>query len=122
MKVNKITFSQIQLAWHIQQMTSAYIHAEQHIIKKLADGIDITGASEVDIHPEIPGLLEEVQQVEFMYDAFGNARTVTPKDKLKEKLDALEIQGNKLLEQEKYELFIELKEIYEKYKQEYDRL
>ena len=80
---------------------------------KLADGIDITGASEVT---------EEVQQVEFMYDAFGNARTITPKDKLKEKLDALEIQGNKLLEQEKYELFIELKEIYEKYKQEYDRL
>jgi preprotein translocase subunit SecF len=113
MKVNKITFSQIKLAWHIQQMTSAYIHAEQHIIKKLADGIDITGASEVT---------EEVQQVEFMYDAFGNARTITPKDKIKEKLDALEIQGNKLLEQEKYELFIELKEIYEKYKQEYDRL
>ena len=113
MKVNKITFSQIQLAWHIQQMTSAYIHAEQHIIKKFADGIDITGASEV---------AEEVQQVEFMYDAFGNAKTITPKDKIKEKLDALEIQGNKLLEQEKYELFIELKEIYEKYKQEYDRL
>ena len=113
MKVNKITFSQVKLAWHIQQMTSAYIHAEQHIIKKLADGIDITGASEVT---------EEVQQVEFMYDAFGNARTITPKDKIKEKLDALEIQGNKLLEQEKYELFIELKEIYEKYKQEYDRL
>ena len=113
MKVNKITFSQIQLAWNIQQMTSAQIHAEQHIIKKLADGIDITGASEVD---------EEVQQVEFMYDAFGNAKTITPKDKIKEKLDALEIQGNKLLEQEKYELFIELKEIYERYKQEYDRL
>jgi len=113
MKVNKITFSQIKLKWQIQQMTSAYIHAEQHIIKKLADGIDITGASEV---------VEEVQQVEFMYDAFGNAKTITPKDKIKEKLDALEIQGNKLLEQEKYELFIELKEIYEKYKQEYDRL
>ena len=122
MKANKITFSKIKLKWEIQQMTSAYIHAEQHIIKKLADGIDITGASEVDIHPEIPGLLEEVQQVEFMYDAFGNAKAVTPKDKIKEKLDALEIQGNKLLEQEKYELFIELKEIYEKYKQEYDRL
>ena len=113
MKVNKITFSQIKLAWHIQQMTSAYIHAEQHIIKKLADGIDITGASEID---------EQAQQVEFMYDAFGNAKTITPKDKIKEKLDALEIQGNKLLEQEKYELFIELKEIYEQYKQEYDRL
>jgi preprotein translocase subunit SecF len=113
MKVNKITFSQIKLAWHIQQMTSAYIHAEQHIIKKLAEGIDITGASKID---------EQVQEVEFMYDAFGNAKTVTPKDKIKEKLDALEIQGNKLLEQEKYELFIELKEIYERYKQEYDRL
>ena len=113
MKVNKITFSQIKLKWQIQQMTSAYIHAEQQIIKKLADGIDITGANEV---------VQETQQLEFMYDAFGNAKTITPKDKIKEKLDALEIQGNKLLEQEKYELFIELKEIYEKYKQEYDRL
>lgn len=113
MKVNKIAFSQIKLAWHIQQMTSAYIHAEQHIIKKLADGIDITGASEV---------AEEIQQVEFMYDGFGNAKAVTPKDKIKAKLDALEVQGHKLLEEEKYELFIELKEIYEKYKQEYDRL
>jgi len=90
MKVNKITFSQIKLRWQIQQMTSAYIHAEQQIIKKLADGIDITGANEI---------IQEVQQ---------NAKTITPKDKL--------------LEQEKYELFIELKEIYEKYKQEYDRL
>jgi len=104
MKVNKITFSQIKLRWQIQQMTSAYIHAEQQIIKKLADGIDITGANEI---------IQEVQQ---------NAKTITPKDKIKEKLDALKIQGNKLLEQEKYELFIELKEIYEKYKQEYDRL
>ena len=45
------------------QMTSAYIHAEQHIIKNLADGIDLTGANEV---------VEEAQQVEFTYDAFGN--------------------------------------------------
>lgn len=37
-------------------------------------------------------------------------------------MDALEEQGRKLLNQEKYELFAELKEIYEKYKQEYDRL
>ena len=113
MKVNRITFSKIKLKWQMLQMTSAYIHAEQHIIKNLADGIDLTGANEV---------VEEAQQVEFTYDAFGNAKTITPKDKIKEKLDALEIQGNKLLEQEKYELFIELKEIYEKYKQEYDRL
>jgi hypothetical protein len=37
-------------------------------------------------------------------------------------MDSIEDQGRKLLEQEKYELFAELKEIYEKYKQEYDRL
>ena len=107
MKANKITFSKIKLKWEIQQMTSAYIHAEQHIIKKLADGIDITGASEI---------VKEVEQVEFI--TFSGLK----KDKIKEKLHALEMQGNKLLEQEKYELFIELKEIYEKYKQEYDRL
>lgn len=97
----------------MSKMTSSALLAEQHIMNNMALGVDITGASEV---------VEEVEQVKFMYDGLGNARTITPKDKIKEKLDALEIQGNKLLEQEKYELFIELKEIYEKYKQEYDRL
>ena len=97
----------------MSKMTSSALLAEQHIMNNMALGVDITKASEV---------VEEVEQVKFMYDGFGNARTITPKDKIKEKLDALEIQGNKLLEQEKYELFIELKEIYEKYKQEYDRL
>lgn len=97
----------------MSKMTSSALLAEQHIMNNMTLGVDITGASKV---------VEEVEQVKFMYDGFGNARTITPKDKIKEKLDALEIQGNKLLEQEKYELFIELKEIYEKYKQEYDRL
>ena len=97
----------------MSKMTSSALLAEQHIMNNMTLGVDITGASKV---------VEEVEQVKFMYDGFGNARTITPKDKIKEKLDALEVQGNKLLEQEKYELFIELKEIYEKYKQEYDRL
>jgi hypothetical protein len=101
------------MSWEMSKMTSSALLAEQHIMNNMALGVDITKASEV---------VEEVEQVKFMYDGFGNARTITPKDKIKEKLDALEIQGNKLLEQEKYELFIELKEIYEKYKQEYDRL
>ena len=55
-------------------------------------------------------------------DGFGNMRMLTPKEQIKNKLNALEEQGNKLLAEEKYELFAELKEIYEKYKQEYDRL
>lgn len=101
------------MSWEMSKMTSSALLAEQHIMNNMTLGVDITGASKV---------VEEVEQVKFMYDGFGNARTITPKDKIKEKLDALEIQGNKLLEQEKYELFIELKEIYEKYKQEYDRL
>jgi hypothetical protein len=101
------------MSWEMSKMTSSALLAEQHIMNNMALGVDITKASKV---------VEEVEQVKFMYDGFGNARTITPKDKIKEKLDALEIQGNKLLEQEKYELFIELKEIYEKYKQEYDRL
>ena len=58
----------------------------------------------------------------FVMDQFGNSRQLSPKEILKAKLDAFEIQGAKLLEEEKYELFAELKEIYEKYKQEYDRL
>ena len=91
----------------MSKMTSSALLAEQHIMNNMALGVDITKASEV---------VEEVEQVKSI--TFSGLK----KDKIKEKLHALEIQGNKLLEQEKYELFIELKKTYEKYKQEYDRL
>ena len=79
------------------------------LIQQTANGNDITG-------------MQIVEDVEFVQDEFGNVRTLTPKELIKNKMNAIEDQGRKLLEAEKYELFTELKEIYEKYKQEYDRL
>lgn len=58
-------------------------------------------------------------------DAFGNvkfAEEYTPKDLLAEQMIQLEDTAKKLLNEEKYELLQELKEIYEKIKKEYDNL
>jgi len=106
MKANKITFDKINARWNIMKMTSAYINAEKILIQQTTFDQDQDNATEIS----------------FVMDDFGNSRQLTPKEVLKIKLDAFELQGAKLLEQEKYELLIELKELYEKYKQEYDRL
>ena len=58
-------------------------------------------------------------------DAFGNlkySQEYTQKDLLAEQMLQLEGTAKKLLEEEKYELLTELKEIYEKIKKEYDNL
>ena len=109
MKANRTLFSKIQLAWDIRKMTTAYIDAEKYLIQQTAIGNDITG-------------MQIVEDIEFIQDEFGNVRNLTLKELIKNKMNAIEDQGRKLLEAEKYELFTELKEIYEKYKQEYDRL
>ena len=106
MKVNKITFDKINARWNIMKMTSAYINAEKILIQQSTFDQDQDNTTEIS----------------FVMDDFGNSRQLTPKELLKIKLDAFELQAEKLLEQEKYELLIELKELYEKYKQEYDRL
>jgi len=106
MKANKITFDKINARWNIMKMTSAYINAEKILIQQSTFDQDQDNTTEIS----------------FVMDDFGNSRQLTPKEVLKIKLDAFELQAEKLLEQEKYELLIELKELYEKYKQEYDRL
>ena len=58
-------------------------------------------------------------------DAFGNikySQEYTQKDLLAEQMLQLEDTAKKLLNEEKYELLQELKEIYEKIKKEYDNL
>jgi len=58
-------------------------------------------------------------------DAFGNikySQEFSEKDLLKEQLIELENTAKKLLQEEKYELLQELKEIYEKIKKDYDNL
>ena len=110
MKVNKIVYDQIKIHWDITQMTSAYINAEKILIQRAAESVET-------FEPMSP---EEFHH--YQVDGFGNIKNLTPKDLIKQKMESIEAQGRKLLEQEKYELFAELKEIYEKYKQEYDRL
>lgn len=118
MKVNRIIFDKIKAQWDILKMRAAYIAAEKLIISEASQGNDITGIKIIqEFEPMTP---EEFHQ--YQTDGFGNIKNITPKELIKQKMDALEKQGRKLLEQEKYELFAELKEIYEKYKQEYDRL
>ena len=60
-------------------------------------------------------------------DAFGNIRYNPPrkpskKEILAGQLHELKIKWAELLEEEKYELIIELKEIYDKIKKDYDNL
>lgn len=118
MKVNRITFDRIKAQYEILKMRAAYIAAEKLIIEEQVKGNDITGVyTTASFDPMTP---EEFHKV--ATDGFGNIRNITPKELIKQKMNALEEQGRKLLEQEKYELFAELKEIYDKYKQEYDRL
>jgi len=106
MKVNKITFDKINARWNIMEMTAAYINAEKILTQQETFDQD----------------QDHTTEISFVMDDFGNSRQLTPKEVLKIKLDAFELQGAKLLKEEKYELFTELKELYEKYKQEYDRL
>lgn len=118
MKVNRIRFDNIKAKWDILKMRAAYIAAERLLIQEAADGNDLTGIQVIEsFEPMTP---EEFHQYET--DGFGNIKNNGPKELIRQKMIALEKQGRRLLEEEKYELFAELKEIYEKYKQEYDRL
>jgi len=54
-------------------------------------------------------------------DAFGNPKD-NPRDLLEQQMYELRETGKKLLREEKYELLIELKEIYDKIKAERDKL
>ena len=116
--INKITFDKLKAQWEILKMRSAYIAAEKLLIQEASEGNDPTGVNAIKVFE--PMTAEEFHQYDV--DAFGNIKNKTPKEIIKEKMEALEKQGRKLLDQEKYELFAELKEIYERYKQEYDRL
>ena len=55
-------------------------------------------------------------------DAFGNIKNNSQKDLLLLQLQQLDAQRQKLINEEKYELLIELQEIYDKIKKEYDKL
>ena len=54
--------------------------------------------------------------------SFGNIKNIDKKTLIATQLQQLEATRDELLEQEKYELLSELKEIYDKLKKEYDEL
>lgn len=55
-------------------------------------------------------------------DGFGNIKNISKKQILLAQLQQLDEKWKELLEDEKYELLVELKEIYEKIKKEIDKL
>ena len=55
-------------------------------------------------------------------DQFGNVKYFNRKEILSLQLTQLDEQREKLLNEEKYELLIELEEIYDKLKKEHDKL
>jgi hypothetical protein len=68
---------------------------------------------------------EPMTPTEFFHhqvDGFGNIKHVSRKDLLYTQMQQLDEQRSKLLEEEKYELLIELEEIYDKLKKEHDKL
>ena len=112
--INRIAFDKLKIQWEILKARAAYFDAEQEIIGKLPKYDDSYIVSHEPMTPE--------EWHAYEVDGFGNLKNITPKELIKQKMDALEKQGTKLLQEEKYELFAELKEIYERYKREYDRL
>jgi len=69
--------------------------------------------------------IKEIGPQEFFHhslDTFGNIKNIDKKTLIATQLQQLEATRDELLEQEKYELLSELKEIYDKLKKEYDEL
>ena len=69
--------------------------------------------------------IKEIGPQEFFHhslDTFGNIKNIDKKTLIATQLQQLEATRDELLEQEKYELLSELKEIYDKLKKEYDNL
>ncbi len=114
MKANRSKFSQIKQQYDLQKMASAYILAEQHIIKNssngMADGMDAVQFFKTD------------------QDPFGNVtyQEITVKDaqihKLEGQLLELEELGRTLLNEEKYELFQEARDLYNATKSQLNKL
>ena len=116
--INRITFDKLKARFEILKMRAAYVEAEKLLIQEAADGNDLTGIKVItEFDPMTP---EEFH--EYQVDGFGNIRHSSPKEVILKKMNKIAAQAEKYLEEEKYELLQELKELYDKYKSEYDRL
>lgn len=99
MKVNRIQMPLLLMSWRISQATSACLMAEQH-------------------------MMEATEDISFEMDNFGNVKTLTEQDIELKKLLAMQAKATKLLDDEHFELYLELKQLYEikriKYNKTYD--
>ena len=71
--------------------------------------------------PNMNVTLETTEFMDKSVDAFGNAK-YSQKDTLAQQLTELMLTKEKLINEEKYELLQELQEIYDKIKNDYDKL
>ena len=86
-RVNKIQFPIYLMSWEMSKMTSSALLAEQHII-------------------------EATEDISFEMDGLGNVKTITQQSIDYDKLQAMKVKSRKLLEDEHFDLFLEMKEIY----------
>ena len=101
----------------IKQMTPEQLdELSDMIAKKVLDNLhfNFTQDPNIDVMPSEEFLHKDV-------DAFGNAK-YSEKDTLAKQLTELMLTKEKLLQEEKYELLQELQEIYDKIKNDYDKL
>ena len=102
------------------QMTSEQL---EKLAQLIAD--KVTDKLEEIFEEEPPKPSWPMTPTEFFHhqvDGFGNIKHVSRKDLLYTQMLQLDEQRSKLLEEEKYELLIELEEIYDKLKKEHDKL
>ena len=98
-RVNKIQFPIYLMSWTMSRMTTSALLAEQYIV-------------------------EATEDISFEMDNFGSVKTITQQTIEYDKLQAMKVKARKLLDDQHFELFLELKEIYEnklkKYNDDYD--
>ena len=126
-KVNRIRWDKLKAQFEILKMKAAYIEAEKAImlnpsLTSLNNDLD-AGAVQI-IQSFQPMSPEEFAK--FETDGFGNMKGVTIKElqirELETALEKMEEQGRRLMDQEKYELMEELKELYEQTKKQIAKL
>ena len=106
MMINRIQLSKIKTQWELSKMKAAYIAAERAIVQDAS----LTGWDPKEsAHDEIARTIT---------DEFGNTTNLTVRDmkiiELQEQINEIEDTAIRLLEEEKYELVKEAKEIWEK--------
>ena len=75
------------MSWNMSRMTTSALLAEQYIV-------------------------EATEDISFEMDNFGSVKTITQQTIEYDKLQAMKVKSRKLLEDEHFELFLEMKEIY----------